>query len=136
MKPLRAETTEEIAAIAREKGCRLLAIEPTGVGRTAVLRLVLERADGSPVSVEDCEAVSRDVSTLLDAADEISHSYALEASPAGLERKLYTLRSTAVRRSRVRVKTDSRSTESEPGGDRAAGATVAAAEKVGRCSGS
>ena len=108
MKPLRAETTEEIAAIAREKGCRLLAIEPSGVGRMSVLRLVLERADGSPVSVEDCEAVSRDASTLLDASDEISHSYALEVSSAGLERKLYSL--DDARRfvgRRVRVKTDS-----------------------------
>jgi ribosome maturation factor RimP len=91
MKPLRAETTEEIAAIAREKGCRLLAIEPSGSGRATVLRVVLEREDGSPVSVEDCEAVSREVSTLLDASDEISHAYNLEVSSAGLDRKLYTI---------------------------------------------
>jgi ribosome maturation factor RimP len=108
MKPLRAETTAEIAAIAREKGCRLLAIERSGVGRTSVLRLVLEREDGSPVSVEDCEGVSREVSTFLDASDEISHSYALEVSSAGLERKLYNV--DDARRfvgRRVRVKTES-----------------------------
>ena len=107
MKPLRPETQDEIAAIAREKGCRLFAIEPSGVGRMSVLRLVLERADGSPVSVEDCEAVSREASTLLDASEEISHSYALEVSSAGLERKLYSL--DDARRfvgRRVRVKTE------------------------------
>jgi ribosome maturation factor RimP len=107
MKPLRPETQDEIAAIAREKGCRLLAIEPSGAGRMSVLRLVLERADGSPVSVEDCEAVSREASTLLDASEEISHSYALEVSSAGLERKLYSL--DDARRfvgRRVRVKTE------------------------------
>ena len=107
MKPLRPETQDEIAAIAREKGCRLLAIEPSGAGRMSVLRLVLERADGSPVSVEDCEAVSREVSTLLDASEEIPHSYALEVSSAGLERKLYSL--DDARRfvgRRVRVKTE------------------------------
>jgi ribosome maturation factor RimP len=73
----------------------------------SVLRLVLERADGSPVSVEDCEAVSREVSTLLDASEEISHSYALEVSSAGLERKLYSLEDARrfVGR-RVRVKTE------------------------------
>jgi ribosome maturation factor RimP len=108
MKLLREETNEEIRAIAREKGCRLLAIEPSGSGRTSVLRAVLEREDGSPVSVEDCEAVSREVSTLLDASDEISHTYALEVSSAGLERKLYSVEDA--RRfvgHRLRVKTGS-----------------------------
>lgn len=108
MQPLGPETTREIAAIAREKGCRLLAIESAGGGRASVLRLVLERADGSGVSVEDCEAVSREVSTLLDASDEISHSYTLEVSSAGLERKLYSIddaRRFVGRRVRVRTST-------------------------------
>jgi ribosome maturation factor RimP len=108
MKPLRAETTGEIAAIAREKGCRLLAIERSGVGRSSVLRIVLEREDGTPVTIEQCESVSREVSPVLDAADEISHAYALEVSSAGLDRKLYTVDDAQrfVGR-RVRVKTDS-----------------------------
>jgi ribosome maturation factor RimP len=107
MLPLGPETTAEIAAIAREKGCRLLAIESSGGGRASVLRLVLEREDGSGVSVEDCEAVSREVSTLLDASDEISHGYTLEVSSAGLDRKLYTIGDA--RRfigRRIRIKTD------------------------------
>ena len=91
MHPLGPRTTDEIAAIAREKGCRLLAIESSGAGRASVLRLVLEREDGSGVSVEDCESVSREVSTLLDASDEIPHGYTLEVSSAGLDRKLYTI---------------------------------------------
>lgn len=104
---LRTGTTEEIGAIAREKKCRLLAVESSGLGRASVLRLVLEREDGSSVSVEDCEAVSREVSALLDASDEISHGYSLEVSSAGLDRKLYSL--DDARRfvgRRVRVKTD------------------------------
>ncbi len=107
MEPLKAETTEEIRAIARERGCRLLAVETSGSGRASVLRLVLEREDGSPISVEDCEAVSRDVSPLLDASDEIRHGYALEVSSAGLDRKLYSVEDARrfVGR-RVRVKTD------------------------------
>jgi ribosome maturation factor RimP len=105
---LKMETTDEIAAIAREKGCRLLAVEPSGSGRSSTIRVVLEREDGSAVSVEDCEAVSREVSTLLDAADEIPHAYTLEVSSAGLDRKLYSL--DDARRfvgRRVRVKTES-----------------------------
>ncbi len=107
MKTLLGEqTTHEIGAIAEEKGCRLLAIESAGAGRFSVLRVVLERSDGGPVTIQDCEAVSRDVSAVLDAADEIGHRYTLEVSSAGLDRKLYSLED-AVRfvGKRVRVKT-------------------------------
>jgi ribosome maturation factor RimP len=124
MKPLRDETTEEIRAIAREKGCRLLAIEPSGSGRTSVLRAVLEREDGSPVSVEDCEAVSREVSALLDASDEISHTYALEVSSAGLERKLYSVedaRRFVGRRLRVKTGSPVLPEYTEPSGERGVG---------------
>jgi ribosome maturation factor RimP len=100
-------TTEAIRATAAEKGCRVLAVENTGAGRFSVIRVVLERAGGEPVTVDDCEAVSRQVSALLDAADEIPHRYALEVSSAGLERKLYTLEDARrfVGR-RVRIQTD------------------------------
>ena len=60
------------------------------------------------MTVEDCEAVSRDASAVLDASDEIAHRYTLEVSSAGLDRKLYSLED-AVRfvGQRVRVKTES-----------------------------
>ena len=104
---LSEKTTEEIRGIAAEKGCRLLAIESAGAGRFSVLRVVLERADGQGVSVEQCEAVSREVSTVLDASDEIAHRYTLEVSSAGLDRRLYSVEE-AVRFEgrRVRVKTE------------------------------
>jgi ribosome maturation factor RimP len=105
--PLSEKTTLEIAAIAEERGCRLLAVESAGTGRYTVLRLVLERQDGTAVTVEDCERVSREASPVLDAADEITHRYTLEVSSAGLDRKLYSLDDAArfVGR-RVRVKTE------------------------------
>jgi ribosome maturation factor RimP len=84
-------TVQEVASIAAEKGCRLLALESAGAGRFSTLRVVLERANGDPVTVEDCEAVSREVSQLLDGSEEIPHRYTLEVSSAGLERKLYSL---------------------------------------------
>jgi ribosome maturation factor RimP len=104
--PLGEKTTLEIGAIAQEKGCRLLAVESAGAGRFTVLRVVLERQDGGAVTVEDCEAVSRDVSAVLDASDEIAHRYTLEVSSAGLDRKLYSLEDASrfVGR-RIRVKT-------------------------------
>jgi ribosome maturation factor RimP len=116
--PLSEKTRDEISAIAGEKGCRLLAVETAGAGRYTVLRLVLEKSDGGSVSVEDCEQVSRDVSPLLDATDEIGHRYTLEVSSAGLDRRLYSL--DDARRfvgRRVRVKTENPVTpESVPDG--------------------
>jgi ribosome maturation factor RimP len=105
--PVSDKTTQEIGAIAEERGCRLLAVESAGAGRFSVLRLVLERADGSAVTVEDCEGVSRDASAVLDAADEIPHRYTLEVSSAGLDRRIYSLEDAErfVGR-RVRVKTE------------------------------
>jgi ribosome maturation factor RimP len=88
---LSESTMEAIRTVASGKGCRLLAVESAGAGRFSVVRIVLERAGGEPVTVEDCESVSREVSTLLDANDEIPHRYTLEVSSAGLERKLYSL---------------------------------------------
>ena len=85
------ETTGEIRAIAQEKGCRLLAVESAGAGRFTVLRVVLEGAGGEPVTLSECESVSREVSTLLDASEEIPHRYTLEVSSAGLDRRLYSL---------------------------------------------
>ena len=95
MLPLDEKTSDEIRAIAEEKGCRLLAIESAGAGRYSVLRLVLERSSGEPVTLEECEAVSREVSPLLDVADEIPHRYTLEVSSAGLDRKIYSLEDAA-----------------------------------------
>lgn len=88
---LSEQTTEEIRTIAAEQGCRLLAVESAGAGRYSVVRLVLERLDGESVSLEECEAVSRSASALLDANEEIAHRYTLEVSSAGLDRRLYTL---------------------------------------------
>jgi ribosome maturation factor RimP len=50
------------------------------------LRLFIDTEEG--VSLEDCEAVSRQVSGLLDLEDLIPVAYRLEVSSPGLDRKL------------------------------------------------
>jgi ribosome maturation factor RimP len=92
---LSENTKEAIRAAAADQGCRLLEIESAGAGRFSVLRVVLERNGGGSVTLEDCEAVSREISTLLDQTDEIRHRYSLEVSSAGLERKLYSVEDAA-----------------------------------------
>jgi ribosome maturation factor RimP len=68
--------------------------EPGG----AVIRVIIDRQVanlevGSGVSLEDCTAVSRDVSTALDVHDDRlpSGAYRLEVSSPGLERPLVKL---------------------------------------------
>ena len=82
---------QEIRQIAGESGCELLAVETAGTGRFLTLRLVLDKPDREEgVTLADCERVSRDVSPLLDAEAGIDHSYHLEVSSPGLDRKIYS----------------------------------------------
>ena len=56
-------------------------------GRRWILRIVIDREEGV-VGLEDCEQVSRQISTLLDVEDPIPHAYNLEVSSPGLDRPL------------------------------------------------
>ncbi len=79
-------------------------IEPTIVGlgyeladlevklneRDGIVRIYIDKVpDG--VGMEDCEAVSRQVSALLDVEDPIPGNYTLEVSSPGLDRRLTKL---------------------------------------------
>lgn len=85
-----AKVTETVAALARsvveERGCTLWDVEYVKEAGEWFLRLYIDKAEG--VSIDDCEAVSRPVSDLLDEADPIPGSYTFEVSSAGLERAL------------------------------------------------
>ena len=53
------------------------------------LRIYIDKSEGS-ISLNDCEAVSRRVSEILDIEDPIEEAYFLEVSSPGLNRRLYT----------------------------------------------
>jgi ribosome maturation factor RimP len=57
-------------------------------GNRAVLQIMVERTDGSGLTLDDCADVSRTVSALLDVEDPISGAYTLEVSSPGLDRPL------------------------------------------------
>jgi ribosome maturation factor RimP len=78
---------EQLAALVAEEELRLLATEVVGSGSKMVLRLVVDGADG--VSLDQCAAISRQASVILDVEDPIGHRYTLEVSSPGLDRKLY-----------------------------------------------
>ena len=103
-----AEKSEEITALLAPTvdalGLELLGVEYLPAPGGAVLRLYIAipledaaaeaagEGDEPPrtVGIEDCEAVSREVSAQLDVADPISGNYTLEVSSPGLERPLFT----------------------------------------------
>jgi ribosome maturation factor RimP len=53
---------------------------------------MVERADGRPVTVDDCIQVSRAVSPRLDADKTIADRYTLEVSSPGIDRPLMRLK--------------------------------------------
>jgi ribosome maturation factor RimP len=68
-------------------GLELWEMEFRGGGKARLLRLFIDRPGG--VTHADCEAVSREVGTILDVEDVIpGGSYVLEVSSPGLDRKL------------------------------------------------
>lgn len=52
------------------------------------LQIMADRADDAPISVDDCEAISRSVSAILDVEDPIKAAYVLEVSSPGIDRPL------------------------------------------------
>ena len=97
------DKADEIAALlsptVESLGLELLGIEylPAPGGATVRLYIDVPQSEGGnadagqrSVGIEDCEAVSREVSAQLDVADPISGNYTLEVSSPGLDRPLFT----------------------------------------------
>lgn len=70
-------------------GMELVEIEFKREGRTMVLRLYIDREGG--ISLDDCAAVSRELSAVLDVEETVPGKYTLEVSSPGLNRPLKTL---------------------------------------------
>lgn len=85
-----AKVTDTVAALAtpvvEQAGCSLWDVEYVKEAGEWFLRLYIDKEGG--VGIDDCEAVSRPVSDLLDLHDPIPGSYTFEVSSAGLERAL------------------------------------------------
>lgn len=56
--------------------------------RRPTLQVMAERRDGQPMAVEDCTAISRNLSAMLDVEDPIPDAYDLEVTSPGLDRPL------------------------------------------------
>lgn len=75
--------------IAADLGLEVLEVELLGSAPRQVLRVYLDSpSDTRPVSVADCEAVSRRLGDVLEAYDAVRGRYMLEVSSPGVNRPL------------------------------------------------
>ena len=85
-----AKVTDVVAQLAapvvEQAGCSLWDVEYVKEAGEWFLRVYIDKEGG--ISIDDCEAVSRPLSDLLDEADPIKGSYTFEVSSAGADRVL------------------------------------------------
>jgi len=88
------ELTNLVAPAIADMGLECLGVEYSPSHGNSLVRVYIDRAgsdrEHSPVTVDDCEAVSRQVSALFDVNDPIVGRYTLEVSSPGIDRPLYT----------------------------------------------
>lgn len=82
------ETTieEMVAKITDPRGFEIVDVEYVKEAGEYYLRIFLDKEGG--ISLNDCEAVSRELSEVLDVKDPIKDNYFLEVSSPGLDRPL------------------------------------------------
>ena len=70
-----------------EMGYELVRVAVLGRERPTV-QIMADRADGAPIRVTDCEAISQAMGAVLDVADIIPGMWTLEVSSPGIDRPL------------------------------------------------
>ena len=79
-------TAQLARPVVEANGCSLWDVEYVKEAGSWYLRVYIDKETG--VSIDDCEAVSRVLSDLLDEADPIQDPYTFEVSSAGADRAL------------------------------------------------
>ncbi len=86
-------TVEELNSLleptVRALGYEISDLEVRLGGHDGVIRVFIDKPDG--VGLDDCEKVSRQISTFLDVEDPVPGHYVLEVSTPGLDRRLTKL---------------------------------------------
>ena len=76
-----------VAPVLADMGYELVRVAVLGRERPTV-QIMADRADGSQIGVDDCEAISRALGAVLDVEDPIPGTWTLEISSAGIDRPL------------------------------------------------
>lgn len=86
-----SQLEELLEPVVESMGCELWGLEYFAQGRKSMLRIYIDKKpDG--VLVEDCESISRQISSVLDVEDPITGEYTLEVSSPGMDRPLFKLK--------------------------------------------
>jgi ribosome maturation factor RimP len=83
---LAARVAAIVEPVIEDLGFRLVRVK-VSPAEGCTVQIMVERPDGT-MNVEDCEAVSRALSPVLDVADPIERAYRLEISSPGMDRPL------------------------------------------------
>ncbi|MEX6724769.1 ribosome maturation factor RimP [Parapedomonas caeni] len=83
-----ARLTALIEPIVTRLGYELVRVSFGGGEKRAVLQVMAERPETGQLVIEDCEAISRAISDMLDIEDPIEGEYRLEVSSPGIDRPL------------------------------------------------
>jgi len=84
---LEERITEMLAPSVEDLGYELVGIEYIRAGKHSTLRVYIDQDKG--ILVDDCAAVSRQVSAIMDVEDPITNEYTLEVSSPGMNRPLF-----------------------------------------------
>jgi ribosome maturation factor RimP len=84
---LDARIAAAIAPTLGAMGYELVRVAVIGT-QSPTVQIMADRADGSLIAVEDCEAISHAVGAVLDVDDPIQGNWTLEVSSAGIDRPL------------------------------------------------
>ena len=82
---------EVITPALESMGYELLRVQLSG-DKHQTLQIMAERADNANMTVEDCAAISKEISALLEVDDPIRDAYSLEVSSPGIDRPLVRLK--------------------------------------------
>ena len=88
MSAIAEKIENEIAPLTKGLGCEIVKIAMLGGERSKTLQIMIEKIDGSPATIDDCQRIGRALSVKLDVMDIIKCRYNLEVSSAGIDRPL------------------------------------------------
>ena len=79
---------EIVEPLANDLGYILWGIEIVGSGKITV-RVFIDHEKG--ISVDDCQVMSKEISTIFDVEDPITSKYVLEVSSPGMNRQIFNI---------------------------------------------
>jgi ribosome maturation factor RimP len=83
---LAADVADIAAPVIEDLGFRIVRVSVAGKDER-IVQIMAERPDGT-ISIDDCEAISKAISPVLDVADVVHGRYRLEISSPGIDRPL------------------------------------------------